>query len=667
MAGRLPNACKIVSQLRPAAERRAAPVNVEVCNGMPIRARWPLRAAWQRLKRGAVLQCGLAAIALAAGFPSLANAAHGFALHGDLKYPADFSHFDYINANAQKGGTLTLANPDRRTSFDKFNPFTLKGVAAPGLTALMFESLLIGSADETASAYGLLAEDVTVAPDELSVTFRIRPQARFHNGDPVLASDVKYSYDMLMSKAASPGYRSMCADVKAVTVTGDRTVRFDFKQRNRELPLIVGALPVFSKTWTAQVPFEKLTFETPLTSGPYLIDRYEAGRGIVYKRNPGYWGKDLAVRRGTFNFDRVVYRLYKDDIVKLEAFKAGEFDAIVEYRSKNWAKSYVGTRFRNGELLKAEFPHRNGAGMQGFVMNTRKPVFQDVRVRQALILALDFEWLNRQLFYGAYKRLDSWFSNSELAASATFDGRPGPKELQLLEPLRAELPAEVFGQIVTQPSTNPPRSLRDNLREARRLLAQAGWTYEDGALRNAKGEPLVFEFLDDGGAMSRVITAYVRNLEKLGIQVNQRITDFALYQKRLEDFDFDMVSIRFPDSQSPGNELRDRFAAEAATTPGSDNLFGLKSPAVDKLVDAVLHAHTRDELVVAGRALDRVLMHGYYIVPNWYSASHRLAYRKELTYPARLPDFYTAESWVLSMWWRTDAQPAPAPAPQPAR
>ena len=624
---------------------------------MSIRARRPLQAAWQRFRTIAALGCGLVALC-AAGFPLSAGAAHGFAQYGGLKYPADFTHFDYVNPDAPRGGTLTLANPDRRTSFDKFNPFTLKGTSAPGVNSLMFESLLIASADETASAYGLLADDVTVAADELSVSFHIRPQARFSNGDPVLASDVKYSYDMLMSKASSPGYRSMCTDVKAVTVVDPHTVRFDFKQRNVELPLIVGSLPVFSKKWTATVPFDKLTFEDPVASGPYLIERYDAGRGISFKRNPAYWGKDLAVRRGTFNFDRVVYRLYKDETAKLEAFKAGEFDAIVEYKAKSWAKSYEGKRFSNGELVKTDFPHRNGAGMQGFVMNMRKPVFQDVRVRQAMILALDFEWLNRQLFYGAYRRLDSWFSNSELAASATFDGRPGPGELALLEPLRTQLAPEVFGPIVTMPTTNPPRSLRDNLREARRLLAQAGWTYTDGALRNAKGEPFVFEFLDDGGAMSRVITTYVRNLEKLGMEVNQRTTDFALYQKRLEDFDFDMVSIRFPDSQSPGNELRDRFNSEAAGTPGSDNLFGLKSPAIDRLVDNVLHAHTRDELVNAGRALDRVLMHGYYIVPNWYSASHRVSYRKELVYPQRLPYYYTAEGWILSDWWRADTKPA---------
>lgn len=626
---------------------------------MQISALGPLAAAWYRNGRRAVLRCG-AVMILAASFPSLASAAHGFALHGDLKYPPGFTHFEYSNPDAPRGGTLTLANPDRRTSFDKFNPFTLKGTAAPGLTALMFESLLIASADESASAYGLLAEDVTVAPDGLSVTFRLRPDARFHNGDPVLASDVKYSYDMLMSKASSPGYRSMCADVKSLVVVDARTIRFEFKQRNGELTLIVGSLPVFSKKWTAEAPFEKLTFQIPVTSGPYLIERFDAGRGITYKRNPAYWGSQQAVRRGTYNFDRVVYRLYKDDTAKLEAFKAGEFDAIVEYKAKSWAKSYVGKRFKSGELLKTEFPHRNGAGMQGFVMNMRKPMFEDVRVRRALILALDFEWLNRQLFFGAYKRLDSWFSNSELAASSTFDGRPGPGELELLEPLRAQLPPEVFEPLQAQPSTDAPRSLRDNLRAARRLLAQAGWTYADGALRNARGEPFVFEFLDDGGAMSRVITTYIRNLEKLGIQVHQRTTDFALYQKRLEDFDFDMVSIRFPDSQSPGNELRDRFTIEAAGTPGSDNLFGLKSPIVDQLVDNLLHAHSRQDLVTAGRALDRVLMNGYYVIPNWYSASHRVSYRKELVYPDRLPSYFTAEGWVLGNWWRGDLPPAPA-------
>lgn len=585
-----------------------------------------------------------------------AMAAHGFALYGDLKYPPGFSHFSYVNPQAPKGGTLTLANPDRRTSFDKFNPFTMKGVSAPGLDALMFETLLTASADEVASAYGLLAEDVTVAPDGLSVTFRLRPEARFSNGDPVLAEDVKYAYDTLRSKFSIPAYRSLTEDVTRVVIVGPRTIRYEFRQRNRELPLILGSLPVFSKKWGNGKPFEQLTFEMPIATGPYEIERFTAGRSIRFKRRPDYWGRDLNVRRGVFNFERVVYRMYADDTVRLEAFKAGEFDAIVENRAKLWVKSYTGKRFRSGELTKQEFAHGNGAGMQGFLMNVRRPQFQDRRVRQALTLAMDFQWLNRQLFYDAYQRIDSWFTNSELAAVASPGMRPDAAELALLEPLRARLPAEVFGPAAIPPSTDLPSSLRSNLREARRLLAEAGWTYRDGALRNAAGRPFHIEFLEDGGAMSRVIAAYVRNLEKLGVQVSLRTTDYVLYQKRMETFDYDMASMRFPDSQSPGNELRDRFGSAAADVQGSDNIIGVKSPAVDALVNHVLRAESRAELVTATRALDRVLMHNYYAVPHWYSALHRVAYRATLGMPSTLPKYYTAEPWIVSTWW--DTRPA---------
>lgn len=431
-------------------------------------------------KRFAMMAWGLAVGLSAAS----AWAAHGYAEYGDLKYPAGFTHFAYLNPKAPIGGTLTLGNPDRRTSFDKFNPFTIKGTAAPGLNALVFESLLIGSWDETASGYGLLADDVTVAPDELSVTFHLNPLARFSNGDPVRAADVKYSYDMLMGKGASPAYRSMTADVTRVTVVDERTIRYDFKRRNKELPLTVGNLPVFSPKWGKgsgkpedpdggkDTPFDKVTFQEPIGSGPYLIERYDGTRGITFRRNPDYWGRNLSVRRGAYNFERIQYKLYKDETARLEAFKAGEYDAMVEYRAKNWAKSYVGVKFRSGELVKSEFPHRNGAGMQGFVMNLRKPIFRDLRVRRALALALDFEWLNRQLFYGAYRRLDSYFANSELAAADAITGMPGKGELALLEPLRSKLDPEVFGVLLAPPSTDPPGSLRDNLRQARRLLAQ---------------------------------------------------------------------------------------------------------------------------------------------------------------------------------------------------
>lgn len=590
-------------------------------------------------------------------FPETAFAAHGFAQYGDLKYPAGFKHFAYVNPEAPIGGTLNLPNPDRRTSFDKFNPFTLKGVAAPGVAQLMFESLLTSSADEVASAYGLLAEDIAVAKDGLSVIFKIRQDARFNNGLPVLARDVKYSFDTLMSKLASPQFKTVYADVKQAVVISERVVRFDFQRKNGELPLLVGSMPVFSETWSgaANKAFNQITFETPVGSGPYLIETFDAGKSIVFKRNPDYWANDLNVRRGFFNFERIAYRLYKDDTAKLEAFKAGEFDALVEYRAKNWAKSYVGHKFRDGELKRQEFRHRNGAGMQGFVMNIRKPIFQDVRVRQALTLALDFEWMNRQLFYGQYFRLDSYFSNSELGASYKVASLPSAAEKKLLEPLQKaypnQFPNKALGEMLKPVTTQEPASLRSNLRQARELLAQAGWIYKDGALRNAKGQVFSFEVMEDGGAMGRVIAAYVRNLEKLGIQVDVRTTDYALYQKRMEDFYFDMTTTRFPDSQSPGNELWDRFGSGAAQTKGSDNMIGVASPVVDALIGHIVKAHTRQDLLTATRALDRVLMHSYYVVPHWYGATHRVAHKKDLAFPLP-PSYYSAESWILSTWWR---------------
>lgn len=584
----------------------------------------------------------------------VAHARYAIAQYGEPKYPPGFTHFDYVNPDAPRQGTLVLANPDRRTSFDKFNPFTLRGTSAPGIDSLIFETLTVGSADETSSAYGLLADDIDVAPDGMSVTFHINPKARFSNGDPVTAADVKYSFDTLVGPKAAPWFKVYWGDVARAVVLGRLRIRFDFKRRSSELPIIVGQIPVFSPKWGAgpdgkAKPFDQLAFDTPIGSGPYLIERYEAGRRITYKRNPHYWGDDLPVRRGMFNFERIVYKLYSDDTARLEAFKAGEFDAIVEYRARNWARGYVGKKFRDGELVKRQFAHHNGAGMQGFIVNLRRPLFQDLRVRKALDLALDFQWLNRRLFYNQYTRIDSYFSNSDLAAT----GMPSPAELALLDPLRSQLDPAVFGPMTVQPTTTPPHSLRGNLRQARELLAQAGWTYRDGALRNAKGEPFDFEILEDGGAMGPVITAYIRNLAKLGIRAHQRTTDFALYQKRLEEFDFDMISLRYPDSQSPGAELFDRFGSASADVKGSDNLMGLKSPAVDQLVGDLVRARTQDALVTAAHALDRVLMHGYYVVPHWYSDHHSIAYRSTLAFPRRLPRYYTAEGWIISTWWDT--------------
>ena len=588
-----------------------------------------------------------AVLVLATSFAPAAWAAHAFSLYDTPKYPPGFTHFAYQNPEAPKGGDLYLANPDSRTSFDKFNPFSMKGVAAAGVSNLMFESLAISSADEVATMYGLLADDMTLAPDRMAMTFHLHPQARFNNGDAVLAEDIIYSFDTLVAKGA-PQFKMMYADVRQCVVIDAHTVRFEFKTQNRELPLIVGAMPVFSRQWAAGTAFDKIQLQAPIASGPYLIERYDLGRSIIFKRNPAYWGTDLPARKGSFNFDRIVYRFYKDDVARLEAFMAGEFDVVVEYRAKNWARAYKGPKFDKGELIKTTLKHSNGAGMQAFVMNLRRPQFQDLRVRRALALALDFEWMNRQLFYSQYVRIDSFFSNSELAARGT----PSAAELALLEPLRKQLDPAVFGAVPVPPSTNPPASLRANLLQARELFRQAGWNYRDGALRNAQGDVFSFEILDDQSALSRIIAVYVRNLEKLGIEVRQRTADFALVQKRMEEFDFDMTSQRFPDVTSPGNEMFDMLGSKAADEKGSSNYWGLKDPVVDTLVTSLVKANSRAQLVAASRALDRVLLHKYIVVPHWYSATHRVAYRNRFGIPDVMPKYYQADPYVISSWWQ---------------
>jgi microcin C transport system substrate-binding protein len=592
-----------------------------------------------------------------------ALAAQGIAQYGKPKYADGFAHFDYVNPDAPKGGTLVLPNPGQRSSFDKFNPFTLRGISAPGIE-LMFESLAEGSADETSSVYGLLADDIQVAKDRKSVTFHIRPEAKFSDGSPVLAADVKYSFDVLMSGVAHPRYKTTFADITSAVVVSDRVVRFDFKSDNTELPILAGTLPIFSRNWGRKsdgstIPFDKLAFETPIGSGPYLIESFKAGKFIAYQKNPQYWadhlGKPLNIRVGFYNFDRVLYKLYSDDAVRLEAFKAGEFDALVEYRAKIWAKGYVGSKFDNGTLLKKAFINYNGAGMQGFAMNVRKPIFQDARVRQALGLALDFEWLNRQIFFDQYGRINSYFTNSDL--SANFDGpsKPTEGELKLLKSLKTKypqwVPDAVFGPMPPAPSTKPPGSLRQNLRQARELLMHAGWQYRDGALRNEKGEPFRIEMVENGGFFLRVLSAYGRNLEKLGIQLDIRTSDFALYQKRMNEYDFDMTTVRFQDSQNPGSELWDRFGSQAAKEKGSDNVIGIQSPVIDALVGEITRAQNRDQLRTAARALDRVLWNSYYVVPQWYNSTHRVAFRKEMRYPAP-PLYYQAESWIMQNWWK---------------
>ena len=586
-------------------------------------------------------------------------AGHAYAQFGDVKYAPGFRNFAYANALAPKGGELVLVPSSRLSSFDKYNPFTLKGNAAPGLTSLVFESLLVGTLDEPATGYGLLAEDVKVGKDARSVTFKLRPQARFHNGDAVLAEDVKQSFERLTSKQAAPQFRTLYAEVSQVVVLDALTVRFDFKRANPELPLIVGGMPVFSRHWGEEggqrKPFDKIVTDPPLGSGPYRMAQVDFGRDISYDRDPNYWGRDLNVRRGLFNFDRVTYRLYKDSTAQLEAFKAGEFDVLQSFIAREWARGFTGKQFNTRQLIKRELKHGNAGDFQGFLFNTRLPKFQDPRVREAIGLAMDFEWMNRQLFYNAYQRVRGYFVGSDFEAT----GMPDGPELALLKSMADKLSPAVF----TDPVPLPPKTsldpssgetLRDHLRRAKTLLAQAGWTYRDGALRNAKGEPFTIEFLDNSGAMGRVITPYTKNLEKLGFVVNYKIVDFAILQKRLDVFDFEIISNRNVGSETPGTELLERFGSKAAMTEGSGNFVGVHDPAVDALLDEVISAKSRPQLITATRALDRVLRHGHYAVPHWYGDVHRVAWRNgRFEQPHVMPRYYQPEGWALSTWWAT--------------
>ena len=579
-----------------------------------------------------------------------AKSAHGYGQFGDLKYPAGFANFEWVNPKAPKGGNLDLVPPLRITNFDKYNPFTLKGTAPPGLSALVFESLLTGTMDEPTTAYGLLAEDVEVAADGLSVTFRLNPSARFQDGKPVMAADVKHSFDALMSKLAAPQYRVVFGDVKQAVVTGPLSIRFEFARANAELPLMVGGLPVFGRNWGGGKPFDQIILDYPIASGPYKIGRMNFGRDITYDRDPAYWARDLNVRRGLFNFDRITYKIYQDNTAQTEAFKAGEFDYIRSFSAREWARTYTGKKFDSGELIKMELKSKNAGDFQGYLINTRREKFKDPRVREALGLAFDFEWMNRKLFYSAYIRVRGFFNGSDFEAK----GLPGPDELAVLEPLKSKLPAKVFTEAVPQPpSTDPPNSLRGNLRKAQDLLAAAGWTYRGGALRNARGEPLTVEFLDNSSRSGPVNTPFIQALRKLGIAAEVRIVDFALLQKRMDVFDYDLFVVRTPGNEAPGNELLDRFGSKSADTEGSSNLIGIKDSAIDDLLGQVVSAKTRRELIARLLALDRILRHGHHAIPQYYSNTYRIAYRSgKFAQPAVMPLYYQPEAWVLETWWK---------------
>ena len=581
-----------------------------------------------------------------------AAAQHALTLYDEKpKYSADFTHFDYANPDAPKGGTLREAGFG---SFDSLNPFINKGVAADDV-GLIYDTLTAQSLDEPFTVYGLLAERIEKGPNNQWVRFYLRPEARFHDGEPVKAEDVVFTFETLLAKGA-PHYRGYYADVEKAVIEGPRQVRFDFKHAgNRELPLILGQLPVLPKHWWADRDFGAGSMEPPLGSGPYRIERVEPGRTIQYARVEDYWGKDLPVNRGFYNFNRIRFDYYRDNNVALQAFKAGQFDYWLETSAKNWASAYDIDAVKDGRIIKEEIPNLNPQGMQGFVFNTRKKHLQDRRVREALALLFDFEWTNRQLFNGAYTRTASYFDNSELAAS----GLPSEDELKLLEPLRGQIPDEVFEKPFKLPHTNADGKIREQQRRAYELLTEAGWKIENDRMVDADGKPVKFEFLLVQADFERVLLPYKRNLAGLGIDLEIRRVDVSQYINRLRSRDYDMIVSGFGQSNSPGNEQREYWHSASADNPGSRNFIGLKDPAIDTLVEKLIAADSREELITRTRALDRVLLWGHYVIPNWHIKTWRAAYWNHLAHPQTTPAYDIG----LMTWWKKPDVKRPTPAP----
>ncbi len=544
--------------------------------------------------------------------------AHAIAMHGAPKYGPDFEHFDYVNPDATKGGRIRLFGG---RTFDSLNPYIIKGVPAAG--GGVFETLMTGSADEAFTQYGLIAETVEWPEDRSWVIFNLRPEARFHDGSPITADDVIFSLEILREKG-QPFYRFYYQNVAKSEKLGPRRVKFSFAPGdNRELPLILGQLPVLSKANWADKEFDKTTFEPPLCSGPYKIKALDKPRSITYERVKDYWGENLPVQKGQDNYDEIIFTYYRDDTVALEAFKAGKYDLRRENNSKLWATLYDGPPFRDGLIKKEEIRHERPTGMQAFVFNTRRPVFMDRGVREALAYAFDFEWSNKTLLYGQYSRTASYFSNSELAAS----GLPSADELKILEKYRGRIPDEVFTKEYVPPASDGSGNIRNNLRAAFRLLKKTGWAVKDGKLTNEKtGQAMSFEILLVSPAFERIVLPFVQNLKRLGVEANVRTVDTAQYQNRVRDFDFDVIIGTWGQSLSPGNEQRDFWGSEKADIPGSRNTVGIKDPVIDELIELVISAPDRESLVTRTRALDRVLLWNHFVIPQWHIQSNRLAW-----------------------------------------
>ena len=609
----------------------------------------------------------LAVLLLAGGAQAQTTRSHALTILGSPALPADFPYFPYVNPQAPKGGELVLAMTG---SFDGFNPYILRGNAAIGLGTgwqpgvggtssgsaggHVWESLLIGSADEVATGYGHLAETIEVPADGMWIAFEIRPQARFADGSPVTAQDVVWTFNTLLEKGR-PSVRTSLADVRDAVAESDRRVVFHFKSnQNRELPLVVGGLPVLPMKWWATRDFSKPLTEPPLGSGPYKVEKFELGRSVTYVRDPNWWARDMPTGRGAFNFDRVRIEYFRDPTVAFQAFKAGQIDWRQENISKQWSTGYDFPAVRDGLVHKEEIAHRLPVGIQGWIMNTRRKQFADPRVREALGQVFDFQWMNKNLFYGTYTRTKSYFGNTAQESA----GLPDAAELKLLEPFRAEVPDVVFKQPFELPETDGSGNNREGLRRALDLLKQAGWTIKDRKLQDASGTAMAFTILLDDPTLERIALPYQQWLQRLGIEVGVRTVDPAQFERLTDDYDFDMTTMIYPGSDLPGNELRDYYSCQGGKAQGGSNIAGICSPAVDSLIESAINAQDRPSLAAAGRALDRLLLRGWYMVPNWHDTVFKIAAWNRFG----RPDVPIRDGFVLDDWWidpalaeRTDA------------
>ncbi len=578
---------------------------------------------------------------------------YAIAMHGEPKYPPDFKHLDFVNPDAPKGGTL---HQHVIGSFDSLNPFIIKGSPAAGMSYLrngpLYESLMLNAWDEPFTLYGLLAESIEVPEDRSWVAFNLRPEAKWQDGQPVTAEDVVWTFNTFMEKG-SPFFKAYWHDVESVTATTERRVKFTFKVKgNMELPLIVAEMTILPKHyWTAPGrEFGETTLEPPLGSGPYKISNVQAGHSITYERDPNWWGKDLPLFKGMNNFDKLVYDYYRDDNVALEAFFAGEYDVRMENTAKLWEQGYDAPAVKDGRIIKEEIENGRPAGMQAFVYNIRRPVFADPKVREALAYAFDFEWSNKQFAFGTYTRTDSFFENSELASS----GLPSPEELEILTPFKDKIPPEVFTKTYEPPKTDGSGNMRENLRTAAKILDEAGYKLGKDGIREKDGVRLEFEIVDSNPQFERWVLPFIQNLKRIGVKADFRTVDSAQYQNRVNNFDFDMTIGSFGQSDSPGNEQRDFWGSDKADMPGSQNLIGVKDPVVDALIDMIIHAPGRKELVTRTRALDRVLLWHHYVIPMWHYPKWRIAYWSKLERPETLSPI---SPLISQTWWVKDQAP----------